>query len=233
MGRLRILATLVLCLAAASTSAQHSYGFYHPDVAGREAGLRAFEKKDYAAAYEAFLESALHADKGSQAMLAELHWSGLGVPRDGALAYVWADLAAERGYPLLVAKREHYWKEIDDAERERALDIGAGYYGQYGDAVAQPRLDALLRQGHRQATGSRVGAFAGAQVYRDVWKSNEESGLRSLKGTKVANYYMPQQWVPKDYWRTQDRAWTNAQPPVGSVEVLPVESADGAGESGE
>lgn len=224
-----ILAFVASFVLASAAQAQHSYGHYHLDVAGRQAGLRAFEQKDYTAAREAFEDAALHADKGSQAMLAELYWGGLGVERDAALAYVWADLAAERGYPLLVAKREHYWKALNADERRRALDIGVGYYEEYGDAVAQPRLEILLRRGHRQATGSRVGAFAGTQVYRDVWKSNEEHGLRGLKGAKAENYYMPQQWVAKDYWRTQDRVWTNAQPPTGHVEVLPVEVA---GETG-
>lgn len=49
MRRLRLLAAVALCLAAASASAQRSYGYSHPDVAGRETGLRAFEKKDYIA----------------------------------------------------------------------------------------------------------------------------------------------------------------------------------------
>lgn len=222
----RVLIALALLLLATGAAAQHDYNHYHPDVAGRESGLTAFEKRDYATARDAFLDAALHADKGAQAMLAEMHWSGLGVPRDGAIAYVWADLAAERGYPILVAKREHYWNDLDASERERALAIGPQYYAQYGDASAKPRLEARLREGLKQATGSRAGGpVSGTLVFTDVYDASFVGGNRLVvEGKRADRYYMPQRWNPEDYWGTQDRVWNGATPPVGTVEVLPVES---------
>lgn len=223
MSPRRILVALVLALASGTAAAQHSFDDYHPDIAGREAGLRAYEKRDYAEAHEQFLLAARHGEKGSQAMLAELHWGGLGVERDPVLAYIWADLAAERGYHLLIAKREHYWRALDAAQRERVQRIGPDYYAQYGDEAAQPRLEALLREGHRHATGTRAGGpVSDVVVFTDVMKTPLVGGLKGITGVRRSNYYMPQHWIPKDYWALHDRTWDAAVPPVGTVEVGPL-----------
>src|SRR5690606_3408590 len=89
--------------------------------------------------------------------LAEMLWEGDGVPRDRAQAYAWSDLAAERGWPDLLGKRERYWNQLDAAERERAIEVGLPLLREYGDDVAKPRIDTKLRQARRRITGSRVG----------------------------------------------------------------------------
>lgn len=133
----------------------------HPDLHHR---LRAFDKlgrDDLPGAIEDLLVAARHADKPAQAVLAELHWTGRGVPVDRALAYVWMDLAAERGYPLMIALRERYWAGLAESERKAALALGEAMYGEYGDAVARPRLDALMTRARvdmRRGRGHSVGA---------------------------------------------------------------------------
>lgn len=224
------IAAIACCLTSGSAIAQHSFDYYHPDIAGREAGLRAYEERDYAAAHRHFIDAALHADKGAQAMLAELYWGGLGVERDPVVAYIWADLAAERGYDMLVGKREHYWRSLDAAQRQRVLRIGPDYYADYGDDVAQARLEELLRDGHKKATGTRAGGpVSGVVVLTNVVKSPLYAGLQSISGVRHSNYYMPQHWIPKDYWALQDRTWDAALPPAGTVEVGSLRERDGTG----
>lgn len=221
MRPVAFLVAATLASAALPALGQSALWRTHPDVAYRDAGLKAYERKDYARAREDFLDAARFSDKGAQAMLAELYWFGLGVERDPVLAYVWADLAAERGYPVLVAKRESYWKELDAEQRARVVEVGEAYYADYGDAVAKPRLEKRLRRGQRDGTGSRVGGPAGnLVVYNDVQPAG--NGFTTNSESHV---YAPGHWQPKLYWDRQERAWDSVAPPAGTVEVLPVESA--------
>lgn len=221
-------ATFALLAATAQAQTGGDYDRYHPDVVQREAGLDAFEVRDYTAARAAFLAAARFADKGAQAMLAEMAWQGLGTARDPVAAYIWADLAAERGYALLVAKREHYWTQLDDTQRARAVADGQAVYADYGDAAAQPRLDAMLRQGQRMATGSRVGVgVSGVQVYLNPTRNGFTQGM-SFHGSRVHNYYAPQRWDTNAYWQHQDATWRAALPPRGSVDVGPLAAPDEA-----
>ena len=77
----------------------NSTGFldYHPDLRHRLAGQGHYRKKRYAQALESFRRGARYADKPSQAMVGEMLWNGLGAPVDRPQAYIWMDLAAERG----------------------------------------------------------------------------------------------------------------------------------------
>jgi hypothetical protein len=85
-----------------------------------------------------------------------------GTAPDPALAYAWADLAAERGYPEFLGVRERVWAPLDESQRQRALELGASLYAQYGDAVAKPRLERLLRSGLARKTGTHTGSRVGA-----------------------------------------------------------------------
>ena len=56
----------------------------HPDLYGRVLGMKSYSKGDYKEAMRQFRKGAYYADKPSQAMLGEMHWNGVGGPRDRA-----------------------------------------------------------------------------------------------------------------------------------------------------
>lgn len=196
----------------------HSESFLeaHPDMKYRNRGWAAHETGDFPAAAAAFRQAARYGDKASQALLAELHWLGKGTPMDRAAAYAWADLAAERGYPSLLAVRERYWAQLDESERARALEIGRELYREFGDDVAKPRLANHLARARRSMAGGRPNR--GADVYvRDA---------RGLWARIPGHYfYAAALWEPKRYQAWVDQAWM--PPHDGKVEVgdpVPVES---------
>jgi TPR repeat protein len=72
-------------------------------LAGRAAadfadGLRAYDGGDYATAYREWADLAAEGDADSQAALAGLYRSGLGVPQDAAEAARWYRRAAGQGH---------------------------------------------------------------------------------------------------------------------------------------
>jgi|CXWL01.1.fsa_nt_gi hypothetical protein len=166
-------ALLALCVAAAFSPAgasakrppraidpsvwqTESFRHAHPDLSFRVSGQANYEDGHFARARSEFTEAARWGDKLSQAMLAEMYWQGTGVGVDRASAYAWMDLAAERGFVPFVAKREKFWAELNEQERERALTVGKKLYEDYGDDVAQPRLGLRLRHAARFMTGTRT-----------------------------------------------------------------------------
>lgn len=188
-----------------------SEGFlrYHPDLRWRKVGLERYEAGLHDKALAAFIRSSRYADKGSQAMVAEMYWNGEGTGVDRARAYAWMDLAAERGYKDFTAIREYYWAALDAGERERALDVGKDIYAEFGDEVAKPRLERKIDQGRRQTTGSRTG-FKGALT---VMLPGNGNWVR-LDGEQ---YYSDQFWQPELYFEWQDQIWR--EPYRGRVEV--------------
>ena len=188
----------------------------HPDLRYRLSGLDAHGRGDYPRALADFQRAAHYGDKPSQSMLGEMHWQGTGTPVDRGLAYVWMDLAAERGYTLMLAKREHYWRSLDEAERTRALALGADMYDDYGDDVAKPRLARELKRARRDITGSRVGSIGNLDILIPT-----SSGTRRISGQ---DYYDPRFWEPEQYFRWQDSQWL--PPAQGRVEVGEITSGD-------
>ena len=188
----------------------------HPDVKHRMRGVEALDQQQPEAAFNEFRRAARFADKVSQAMLGEMYWQGLGVEADRGLAYAWMDLAAERGYITFVVKREKYWAELSEDERQRALDQGQAIYAEYGDEVAKPRMQRLLDRGRRNLTGSRVG-FVGALK---IMIPGPAGAWISIDGSK---YYADKYWRPKDYFEWQDRVWD--KPPVGTVSIGDIASS--------
>jgi hypothetical protein len=181
----------------------------HPDLRYRLSGLDAHERGEHAGALVDFQRAARYGDKPSQSMLGEMHWQGVGTPVDRGMGYVWMDLAAERGYPLMLAKREHYWASMDEAERARALAMGAQMYDEYGDAAAKPRLERELKRARRNMTGSRVGSVGRLEILIPT-----PGGTRRISGD---DYYDPKFWEPEQYFRWQDSEWLPN--PKGVVEV--------------
>lgn len=191
--------------------AADSEGFlaYHPDLRWRKIGLGHFEDGKLDKAFDAFKRSSHYADKGSQAMVAEMFWKGTGTAADRPAAYAWMDLAAERGYKDFAAVREFYWKSLSEEERERALQIGKEVYAEFGDDVAKPRLERMLNKGRRVTTGSRTG-FKGALTI--MLPGN--GGWISLDAEQ---YYDKKFWQPELYFEWQDQIWR--EPYKGRVEV--------------
>lgn len=194
----------------------HSEAFLagHPDVRWRLQGLREQERGNDERAFRYFQRAARHADKPSQAAVAEMLWQGIGVRRDRPLAYAWMDLAAERAQPTFLAWREQYWQQLDEPGRQRALEVGEGVYAEYGDEVAKPRQERVMRRARRDITGSRSG-MAGSMLVVPV-----ESGFgqTSMEASRI---YDPKYWEPEQYWRWQDETWAQMQ--QGSVDVRPLQ----------
>lgn len=206
-------AALALALAAAAIPAQAeeaplslqehavisspAYLKAHPDLRYRQLGLEAVERNRPEDARRYFQLGARHADKLSQALMAELLWNGRGGPADRALAYAWMDLAAERGTQWLLVRREQYWAALDDAERERAVREGGKLYADYGDPVAKPRQDREMRRNMGEMTGSRTGAL-GAMTAMQVRYNGQ------MVKVVPEVYYAERLWQPEAYWKWQD-----------------------------
>lgn len=185
----------------------------HPDLRYRSWGLEDFGKGKYPEAFKKFQRAAHYSDKPSQAIVGEMLWAGVGVEKDRAMAYVWMSLAAERGYANFSAKRERYWNELDEAERTRALDKGVAIRAEYRDAVAEPRLEAILRRERRQATGSRTGSLVNPVKI-------VVPGVGTLDSSQ---FYDPKYWDPRQYRAWQDSIWQDlrfGQVNVGEVEQV-------------
>lgn len=190
----------------------------HPDLNWRKRGLEAFRAGRLSEAREAFLKAARYADKPSQAMLAEMYWQGQGVPRDRPRGYAWADLAAERGWPDLLAKREHYWRELSRAERERAIETGLPLLREYGDDAAKPRIELSLAQARRRITGSRVGHVGNLTIRLPA---NAADPYKSGFDIDGARFYADKYYQPAAYYAWQERTWRERGD--GRVDVGPLE----------
>ena len=189
----------------------------HPDLRYRLSGLDKFKKGDFDGALTHFRRAARYGDKPSQGMLGEMHWEGSGVAQDKAMGYVWMDLAAERGYPLMLAKRERYWNELDAEGRARALELGHAAYAEYGDEVAKARLDRELRFAKRNTTGSRVGSVGALTIVIPT-----PSGEEVIDGSK---FYDEKFWDVDQYLQWQDADWVNnAEGTVDVGEVMTLET---------
>ncbi len=186
---------------------------HHQDLKYRLLGLEAYTQKRHDTALQYFRRASFFADKPSQGMVAEMYWNGEGTPRDPVQAYVWMDLAAERGYQGFVGLRERYWNALSATERSRAVEAGQAVYARFGDAAAKPRYEHQLRIGKSQLTGSRTGFNHGVQI-----EIPGPSGSQSIDGSK---FYDERYWNAKKYWAWQDKLW--AKPRIGKVSVGEIE----------
>lgn len=184
----------------------------HPDLRWRREGLHDYANGRHGQAMTHFLQAARYADKASQAMVAEMHWQGIGVPQDRALGYAWMDLAAERRYPNFLILRESYWDQLDESTRAEAIERGQAVYAEYGDEVAKPRLEKVLRREKRKLTGSRTGFLGNITIIPNTGP---------LAGTGMSipgeRFYAKEYWEPERYWALQDTIWKS--PPRGEVHV--------------
>lgn len=186
----------------------------HPDLYNRGRGWAAYNRGDHAEALTYFRRGARYADKPSQGMVAEMLWNGEGGPRDPTLAYAWMDLAAERGYEPFLILRERYWRALDPAQQDEAVRRGGPVYAEFGDAVAKPRIAAVLRRARSQMTGSRVGMPGSLRI--------EIPGPGGIPQTiDGSQYYADKFWEPEAYQAWHDAVWT--RPRTGRVDVGEVE----------
>ena len=187
----------------------------HPDLRYRQLGMAAAEQRKFVDARRYYTLAARHADKLSQALMAELLWNGQGGPADRALGYAWMDLAAERGTEWLLLRREAYWAALDEAERKRAVDEGQVLYAEFADPVAKPRQEKEMRRNMGEMTGSRTGAL-GSTVMQVRFNGQLVRVLPEV-------YYAPRLWQPDAYWNWQAQQLQEASAAgnVGTPRTLP------------
>ena len=243
---------LLLLVLAAPAALAGSFSAYHPDQYQFQQAMAAFERGRHAESAAHFRRAARYADKPSQLALAVMARDGIGRARDLAEAYAWADLAAERGYHSFLREREAIWGRLTPEERRRAIELGTVLYEEYGDAIAKPRLERLLRIGRSKQTGTRTrsGATstgvvhltdpAARATFMATFLSNNTNPLdleRTLEafGAGVApasrtganafagSYYGDENWEPEAYWAARDSQWV-----TGTVTVSPIVRSDGA-----
>lgn len=203
-----------------------------PNEEARWRGLKSYTQGRYAEAIEAFERGALYADKFSQHYLSLMHWHGVGVSRDPIEAYVWADLAAERMSRKLLLVRERMWQELTPAQRDQVAERGPAFYARYGDDVAKPRAEGVMRQYARDMTGSRVG-YRNQQLA--VFGKPDNGAFAVQTGSNAAALVMPEAASPDElygkegglrrltnYWQQQDVLLEG-----GKVEVGPLSPARG------
>jgi hypothetical protein len=187
----------------------------HPDLRFRLLAQEEVEDGNHADAFRFFRRAAWYGDKPSQAMIAEMLWTGRGVEADRPAAYAWMDLSAERGYVEFVRFRERYWEALDASERERAIALGEAIYAEYGDAAATPRLEQVLRQKRRRMTGSRTGFAGNLQIH--------VPGPGGSISIPAHRFFDETYWDPERYRAWQDSIWS--RPRTGTVRVGEVENA--------
>lgn len=188
----------------------------HPNEMWRYRALRALKLRQPERALADLGSAAKYGDKLSQHALSLMHWHGVGTAVDRARAYVWADLAAERGYRDLLLLREKMWMEMNARQRAQALLLGEAMYAEYGDAVAKPRMEWALRRALASATGSRVGASKD-RIHIENYGATEGVGL------SARDFFADERWNARNYWREQDRQW-EARVIVLPPQQLPVTS---------
>lgn len=187
----------------------------HPNELHRIYANKAAASGDWGDAARHFRIAARHADKYSQHRLSMLYWHGVGVATDRVEAYIWADLAAERGYPQFLAIREKMWAELTPQQQADVPTRGGRFFDEYADVAAKPRVERAIAQGKRQMTGSRTGFDAGL-IISSIGPGNQLFG--SVGGVNLKTMYDASRTDPKKYWAFEDMVWKNGLVKVGEIE---------------
>ncbi|MGH8078225.1 MAG: hypothetical protein ACREPE_12990 [Lysobacter sp.] len=182
-----------------------------PNEEWRWQGLKSYQVRQYAEAVQRFERAASYADKYSQHYLSLLYWHGAGVSRDRVLAYIWSDLAAERGSKPLLLIREKMWSGLSPDEQKQVGVRGEEFYARYGDEVAKPRAEAQITRFARNITGSKVGF----QHKVDIQAKPVTGAFSADTGSNASAYNVAAKPSVQDlypeknrdmmrYWREQD-----------------------------
>ena len=195
----------------------------HPNELSRWHGIWTYDNGRVDEARKHFERAASYGDKLSQHFLTLMYWNGDGVDRDPALAYVWADLAAERGNNSdLLEIRERIWNGLDQQQQRRALEIGPQYFARYGDVATRKRADAELRRFMRTQTGSRVGLLTSkldvSMGRPELWAGGASSSFGPEK-TIGTEYYAANRTRPAAYWQGEDLSLKALLRQIGAGQV--------------
>jgi hypothetical protein len=187
----------------------------HPNELYRIYGAKFAANGQWRDAANSFRKASRYADKYSQHRLSMMYWHGVGVGRDRVEAYVWADLAAERGYPDFLAIREKMWAELTPEQQSQVADLGNRMYAEYGDPVAKRRFADALAHGKRKVTGSRTG-FVGflSMIGRGTGTSLAGDGAR----VNLEKLFDASRVDPEKYWEFEDHVWKTVTVTVGDIE---------------
>jgi uncharacterized protein len=193
----------------------------HPNEYHRLQAAKFAAAGDWNDARKAFLLSARYAYKYSQHRLSLLYWYGVGTPQDRVEAYVWADLAAERGYQHFLAIREKMWRELRPEEQAAVAARGRARYAEYGDPAAKRRFELAMGWHRRSITGSRTGHVGTLGVL-----APKQAGTKGslFDNRQFIGIFSAERTDPKKYWALEDRAWKNGMVSVGEIE--PVKAGD-------
>lgn len=189
----------------------------HPNELWRLHGAQSAARGEWRDALGHFRRAALYADKYSQHRLSLMYWHGVGVERDRASGYIWADLAAERGYPQFLALREKMWEALDADERARVQAEGAALYQRYGDPAGKLRFARALSRASRNVTGSRTGFIGNLQVDAP---GTDGSLLSGMGASNIADMYGDWRWNAQRYWAVEDAIWHQGNVGVGPMEKI-------------
>lgn len=191
---------------------------YHPNERHRLYAQKAAAGGHWSEAAVSFRKAARYADKYSQHRLSLLYWHGVGVREDRVEAYLWADIAAERGYPQFLAIRERMWQGLTPEQQAEVTRRGPALYAEFGDPVAKRRFELAVGRGRTEVTGSRTGfvGFVGVisgDVLRGVLPDPEVEAA-------LAQLHSPERTDPERYWAREDRVWKSATVRVGEIEAV-------------
>lgn len=202
----------------------------HPNEEGRLNGLKAYLNGRYSEAIDRFERAASYADKHSQHYLSLIYWHGQGVAPDRVRAYIWSDLAAERGSRKLLAIREKMWAELTPEQQQQVAVQGNDFYAKYGDDIAKPRAETEIRRFARGMTGSRVG-YRNQRI--DITQGgpingsfgNTTPGMLAASAMVVGTttgdkFYADDRTQLSQYWRVQDSELDSGHVDVGPVQAV-------------
>lgn len=243
--RARLISPLVICVALFTTNALAADPYRldaetytaairqaagHPNERSRWHGLWAYSQQRYVEARKHFVSAARYGDKPSQYLLSVMHLQGEGGNVDPVEAYIWADLAAERGNSNeLLLVREKIWLALTPEQQQSAVKLGSDFYARYGDAVAVPRTNSYIGRFSRGRTGSRAGGDTGTMAITfGAGTPNNQMACASAGNqpeTKMqqGDFYNALRTDASLYWKGQDVALRAIL--VGRVKVGKLERA--------
>jgi uncharacterized protein len=194
----------------------------HPNESYRVRGAAAAAAGRWEHAADMFRTAARYADKYSQHRLSLLHWYGVGVPQDRVQGYLWADIAAERGYQQFLAIRERMWHELTPEEQAAVPQRGPALYAEFGDPVAKKRFDvAMIRVRHNIVTGSRTGFAGWVGTNPPEFLAQHLGRMMIAKPedfTALGLLYKRDRLDRDAYWKQEDLVWTQGEVVVGDLE---------------